>query len=80
LPPAIVLVDASDFPSIEPTDLAAAMGKAGEAVRAIWGADLPYGQGVLAAAQRLGIPTTPLDRREGIAPLMDLVRSRRSRR
>ena len=79
LPPAIIIVDAADFPAIEPAELAGTLGTLPpDAVRAIWGVDLPYGMALLAATQRLKLATTPLDRKEGIAPLVDLVRSRRA--
>lgn len=79
VPPALVLVDASDFPAIEPSDLTEELARLpSHVVKAIWGADLPYGMGVLDAGAKRGVELTPFDRREGIEPLMDLVRSRRA--
>ncbi len=79
VPPAFVLVDGSDFPAIEPNELCAKLAELPEElVKAIWGADLPYGMSVLAAAQSTGIHFTPFDRREGVEPLMDMIRSRRA--
>lgn len=76
--PAIVLVDAADFAAIEPEQLAGALEKLPETtVRAIWGADLPFGASVLRELVARSSPATPFDRREGIEPLLDLVRSRR---
>jgi hypothetical protein len=76
--PALVLVDASDFPAIEPTELIEQLAPLDtQVVKALWGADLPYGQSVLDAAQRRALELTPFDRREGVEPLMDLIRSRR---
>lgn len=75
--PQIVLVDAADFAPIEPERLAAFLEKLpATTVRAIWGADLPYGGAVLRAMVARAASATPLDRREGIEPLLDLVRSR----
>jgi len=34
---------------------------------------------MLDAGQRRGVELTPFDRREGIEPLMDVIRSRRAR-
>lgn len=78
--PDVVLVDAGDFPPVEPDELAAAL-DAGPLtlVRVLWGADLPYGRGVAAAATARGIALVALDRAHGVDPLLDLVRSRRGR-
>jgi hypothetical protein len=74
----IVLVDAMEFPPVEPVALAGLLGGLpASTVRAIWGADLAYGSVVLSELIGRGLPATPLDRREGIEPLLDLVRSRR---
>lgn len=79
VPPAFVLVDASDFPAIEPDELCRRLeGLPDDLVKAIWGADLPYGMSVLAAAQGTNVRFTPFDRREGIAPVLDIIRSRRA--
>lgn len=78
--PAIVLIDASDFPAIEPTELVDQLATLAnpQVVKAIWGADLPYGQSVLDAGQRRRVALTPFDRAEGAEPLMDVIRSRRA--
>jgi len=77
--PAFMLLDASDFPAIEPDLLIGHLeGVGADVVKAVWGADLPYGMAALAAAQQRGLDLTPFDRREGIAPLMDMIRSRRA--
>jgi hypothetical protein len=76
--PQVVLIDAADFANIEPDPLALVLEQLpATTVRGIWGADLPYGAAILRALAGRGSPATPLDRREGIAPLLDLVRSRR---
>lgn len=77
--PAMVLIDAANFPAIEPeilVDLLAPLSP--DVVKALWGADLPYGQGVMEAAQRRGVGVTPFDRAEGAAPIIDVIRSRRA--
>jgi hypothetical protein len=77
--PPILLVDSVDFPPIEPVELAELLASAPRGtVRAIWGADLGYGSVVLGELVERRAPATPLDRREGIDPLLDLVRSRGS--
>ncbi|MCB9591891.1 MAG: hypothetical protein H6719_04075 [Sandaracinaceae bacterium] len=77
--PGFILIDGSDFPAIEPDELAAALeGLRVEIVKALWGADLPYGQGVMDAAHRRGYSLTPFDRREGVEPMLDVIRSRRA--
>lgn len=77
--PGFVLLDASDFPAIEPDALAVRLTPLPlDVVKAVWGADLPYGMAVLAAAHQRSLVLTPFDRREGIAPLMDMIRSRRA--
>lgn len=76
--PPVILVDAVEFPSIEPNDLAASLGRSPKgSVHAIWGADLAYGSMVLGELVAKRVPATPLDRREGIEPFLDLVKSRR---
>lgn len=75
--PQVVLIDAADFANIEPDTLALVLEQLpATTVRGIWGADLPYGVAIIRALAARGSPVTPLDRREGIAPLLDLVRSR----
>lgn len=74
----ILLVDAIEFPSIEPVALAALLQSSPPGtIHAIWGADLAYGSVLLGELLEKRVPATPLDRREGIEPLLDLVRSRR---
>lgn len=79
IPPAFVLVNGSDFPAIEPRELVDELAELPtELVKAVWGADLPYGMSVIAEAQERGVQLTPFDRAEGMAPLMDMIRSRRA--
>ncbi len=75
--PAVVVVDSSDFAAIDPTGLARALGTlSATTLRTIWGSDLPYGRTLVAAMSRAGVSCTALDRREGIDPLLDMVRAR----
>lgn len=77
-PPGIVVLDGADFPPIEPADLPRLFASLPPTtVRAIWGTDTPFGAAALGALLDARAPCTPLDRREGIALLVDLVRSRR---
>jgi len=76
---AIVLVDATSFPAIEPRDLADELAGLPETTaKCIWGSDLPYGRGVLAAIEPIGTHVVSITRADGIEPLLDLIRSRRS--
>ena len=77
--PQVTVVDASDVPPIDAAKLAGALAALPETtVRAIWGAELPAGIAVLRALGNLERAAMPFDRREGIAPLLDVVRSRRA--
>ena len=77
--PPIVLIDAMEFPSIEPVALAMLLERSPPGtIHAIWGADLAYGSMLLGELLARRVSATPLDRREGIEPLLDLVRSRRA--
>ncbi len=77
---AIVLVDATNFPPIEPVDLADELAGLPETTaKVVWGADLPYGRGVVAAIEPIGTHVVSITRADGIDPLLDLIRSRRSK-
>jgi hypothetical protein len=79
--PKIVLIDGGEFAEIEPDALAQALSLLpASTVRAIWGADLPYGSAMVHALAARKAAATPFDRTEGIAPLLDMIRSRRSSR
>ena len=76
--PALVILECASFPAIEPADIAVLLGALPEnTVRAVSGIDTPYGSAALAALSDARVPCTPIDRREGIEPLLDLIRSRR---
>jgi hypothetical protein len=77
--PQIILIDATDVPAIEPADLATLLsGTRPGTVHAIWGTDLAYGSAVIAQLAEHKVSATPIDRKEGIEPFVDLVRSRRA--
>lgn len=76
-PPQILLVDATDFPAIEPETLANVVGEMPvTTVCAIWGAEAPYGRSFFAEMQTRGLTVMALEKREGVEPLLDLIRSR----
>ncbi len=75
--PAVVLIDGADFAAIEPSELAALLSRVpSTTARLLYGPDLPYGAAVLRAVAEIGESITTLDRREGLAPLLDVIRSR----
>jgi hypothetical protein len=74
----IVMIDGASFASIEPTSLPALLAPLPTTtVRAVWAVDAPYGAAALGALVEAHAPVTPLDRREGLATVVDLVRARR---
>lgn len=76
---ALVLVDATDFASIDPRVVATSLAALPPATaRAVWGAELPYGRSVVRACEAAGATVIALERSEGFEPLVDLVRSRRA--
>lgn len=78
LRPAVVVIDGAAFPRVEPRDLPALLAELPRTtVRALWGTDTPYGAAALSALVERRAPVTTLDRREGLAPIVDLVRARR---
>lgn len=77
--PNILIVDATDFPPIAPEDLSLALRRGPSTmVRAVWGADLPYGRSLLASIEGGERSVLSLERAHGVDPLLDLIRSRRS--
>lgn len=76
--PAMVIVDSAVFPAIEPAALPFLLDALpSEVTRAVTGIDTPYGAAVLAELAQTAVACTTLDRREGIEPVLDLIRSRR---
>jgi hypothetical protein len=79
--PPIFVVDATDFPAIDPNRLMATAEMLPSTTACVmWGADLPYGRNLARTIQRQARVWTLLELREGIEPLLDLVRSRRRSR
>lgn len=77
LSPALILIDAVSLPAIEPDALVTRLRAVpSQIVKAVWGTDVAYGQRLLEASEHHGVSLTPFDRKEGIAPLMDVLRSR----
>jgi hypothetical protein len=80
-PPAVYLIDATDFPAIDPGRLLnAARALPSTTVCVVWGVDLPFGRNLARAVAAHDRTWVLLELREGIAPLLDLVRSRRKSR
>jgi hypothetical protein len=74
----IVLVDGARPPAIEPVTLARGFdGLARDVFLAVWAAEEPYGRELVRALQAAGIACVPFSAAEGVAPFLDLVRSRR---
>lgn len=79
-PPAIVLLDAADFPALERSAiLSLAHGLPATTACVLWGAELPFGRRFVQAIEAQGRRWVVLELKEGIAPLLDLIRSRRRR-
>lgn len=76
--PYMALVDATDFPQIDASLLADIFADGPPTlVRAIWGAELPYGRAIAAAMNQKGTPPLELKRADGVDSLLDLIRSRK---
>ena len=77
-PPAVLVLDGTDFPAIDHQVLVKAAEKLPATTACVlYGAELPYGKSFV---KRLGPDQTrwvTLELREGVAPFLDLVRSRR---
>ncbi|MFW6067685.1 MAG: hypothetical protein ACOC97_05045 [Myxococcota bacterium] len=77
--PTIVVVDATDFPPLDPQSVARALQHlSATATAAVWGDELPYGRRTAFALQEAGIDAVTFPRSGGIDPLLDLVRARRA--
>lgn len=74
--PSFIVVDAAAFAPIEPEDLAALI-SAHTIVPTVvvLGRELPYAQSLIEEFRQRGVENVTLDRIEGIAPLVDLVRA-----
>jgi hypothetical protein len=77
--PTIVLIDATDRPRSEPAAIAQALGKiTTDCVAVVWGSRDEYGREIVKLLERTSLRVTPLDEKEGVDPLVDLIRSRSS--
>ncbi len=75
----VVLIDAGNPPPTEPTRLASVLNRAApDTWIAIWGSELVFGMELARALEAGGVDCIPFLNREGIAPFVDLVRSRQS--
>lgn len=78
--PLLALIDGEDPPAATPDELAGALAAMPDGVvRVAWAADAPALAPVLRALDRRGTYVVRLERKDGVEPLLDLVRSRRSR-
>jgi len=78
--PAIVLVDAADVPAVDVWTLASLLAAApATAVCVVWGVELPFGRRLVQAARSVGAEIGWLSRRDGVEPLLDLIRSRQTK-
>lgn len=74
----IVFIDGVDPLTVEPTSLASMLqGITQDVWLTIWGAERPFGREVAQALDAGGVHCVPLVTTEGIAPFIDLIRSRR---
>jgi len=76
--PPIVLVDATDFPAINPAEVASVLiALPSTTACGVWGADLPYGRSIVLAMAGAESPAVAFTRGEGVEPMLDLIKSRR---
>ena len=77
LRPEIIILDAVD-PIQDPVDdVAGFLGRVPAATtRLVWGREQPWASRLAAALDAATVPYTPVDRRDGVEPLLDLIRSR----
>lgn len=76
--PEIVIIDGTAPPTIEPLSLARTLDHLPwEPLRTIWGTDHAFGRDLAHALDSAGVHCVPFVTTEGIAPFVDLVRSRR---
>lgn len=74
--PGVVLIDAADFPSIEAARLAGALERhPPETTVVVWGTGLRYGAAIGEALAAAGVPVVGFDHRDGVEPVLDLLRS-----
>jgi hypothetical protein len=77
-PPAILVVDATDFTPTSPGVVSIGLARFPTTTAiVVWGAELPYGRSIVKVAAERSLHVVPLPRAHGIDPLLDLIRSRR---
>ncbi len=75
----VILIDAGDPPPVEPTRLAALLNRVGnDTLIAVWGSRLAFGRDLVRTLEAGGVPCIAFAIPEGMAPFVDLVRSRQA--
>jgi len=75
----IILIDAGDPPPVEPTRLASLLNRVGpDAWIAVWGSRLGFGRDLIRTLEAGGVHSIAFAIPEGMAPFVDLVRSRQA--
>jgi hypothetical protein len=75
----IILIDAGDPPPVEPTRLAGLLNRVGpDTWIAVWGSRLSFGRDLIRTLEAGGVPAIAFAIPEGMAPFVDLVRSRQA--
>ena len=76
-PPALIVVDAADISAISATSILSAAHTVPRTTACIlWGADLPFGRSFALKIAAQDRPWVTLPLKEGIGPLLDLIKSR----
>lgn len=77
LNPELVVLDAVD-PIQDSTEALVSLlrGLSPACTRLVWGREQPWAERMAETLESAGVPFTPVDRREGVDPLLDLIRSR----
>jgi hypothetical protein len=75
----VILIDAGDPPPVEPTRLASLLNRVGaDTLIAVWGSRLGFGRDLIRTLEAGGVPCIAFAIPEGMAPFVDLVRSRQA--
>lgn len=73
---ALVIVDATDIPPVDPDTVVRALAEVGSGcVPVVYGSDLPFGRRVAQALASRRVRAVTIAQRDGIEPIIDLVRS-----
>ena len=77
LRPEIIILDAVDPIQDAVEDVAAFLARVpAKTTRLVWGREQPWASRLADALDQATVPYTPVDRRDGVEPLLDLIRSR----